>query len=298
MTMPELAGDPLAYYATPGVMTDPGAFDRLLSDVPRDVGAMIRAVQGALLHVFWAGRYGVELSQTRQEEVQLRSAEEMLGRLEALDPSPLSVRRPLERRLVGNCRHFAVLLCTLLRHHGVPARVRCGFGTYFRPLHYEDHWACEYWDVGHRRWVLADPQLDALQCGALRIPFDPLDVPRDRFVSGGQAWLLCRTGEAEPSRFGISEMRGMAFIRGNVIRDLLALNKVEVLPWDQWGPIAQSEADAATAQVDLIDRLARLTTCCDELFVALRRAYEAEVRIYGAPERVAAGREIALSVRG
>ena len=34
-----------------------------------------------------------------------------------------------ERRFVGNCRHFTVLLCAFLRARGVPARARCGFGA-------------------------------------------------------------------------------------------------------------------------------------------------------------------------
>lgn len=296
MTMPELDRDPQTYYAAPGVMTDPGPYGGLLAGLPDDVGSLVGAVQGALLHVFWAGRYGVELSKARQEEVQLRSVREMLARLEELDPVPLTVARPLERRLVGNCRHFTVLLTTLLRRRGVPARARCGFGTYFRPLHYEDHWVCEYWDARARRWVLVDPQIDALQRRALRIAFDPLDVPRDRFVTGGRAWLLCRAGEADPGRFGIFDMRGMAFIRGNVVRDLLALNKVEVLPWDDWGPMTSTDEEAATHDVELIDRLARLTVSPDELFLALRKAYESEARSHHAPDWFLAARGVSLQV--
>ena len=71
--------------------------------------------------------------------------------------------RPLDRRLVGNCRRFSVLLVAMLRHQGVPARARCGFGAYFLPNHFEDHWVVEYWNQEGGRWVFVDAQLDELQ---------------------------------------------------------------------------------------------------------------------------------------
>ena len=51
--------------------------------------------------------------------------------------------------------------------------------------YYDDHWVVEYWNAGQARWILVDAQLDTIQCEALRIPFNPLDVPRDQFIVGG-----------------------------------------------------------------------------------------------------------------
>jgi len=69
----------------------------------------------------------------------------------------------------------------------------------------------------------------------LGISFDPLDVPRDQFLTAGVAWQMCRTGQDNPDHFGIFNMRGLWFVRGNLVRDLLALNTIEILPWDVWG---------------------------------------------------------------
>src|SRR5690606_37876997 len=102
------------------------------------------------------------------------------------------------RRLIGNCRDFTVMLCAMLQHQGVPARARCGFGAYFLPNHYEDHWVCEYWNADQGRWILVDAQLDTLQQEALKIGFDTLDVPHDQFITGGKAWQMTRSGEADP----------------------------------------------------------------------------------------------------
>jgi hypothetical protein len=179
--------DPLTYYAEPGLMTTPGPHGDYLDDLPRDIAALCQVVQGILVHVYWAEQYGLAKEDIRRDEVQLRSFADRLERIIELDALPLTATREPGRREVGNCRDYSLLLTAILRHQGTPARARCGFGRYFLPDHYEDHWVCEYWNVGQQRWVLVDAQLDALQREALHIAFDPLDVPREQFVVGGRA---------------------------------------------------------------------------------------------------------------
>ena len=133
--MCESTTSPLEYYARAGVMTDPREQVAVLEGLPTEIAALCRTVQGILLHIFWAERYGVTLSEERKEEVQIRSVAHILARIRELDDSPLTAARPLENGLVGNCRDFATLLCGMLRHQGVPARARCGFGAYFEPDH-------------------------------------------------------------------------------------------------------------------------------------------------------------------
>jgi hypothetical protein len=268
--------EPLGYYREPGPMTDPGDLAGLLDRLPGTVGELVSVVQGLLVHIYWAERQGLVLSDEREGEVQIRDATAKLARICQLDDRPITEPRPLDRKLVGNCRDFAVLLCTFLRHHSVPARARCGFGTYFLPGHYEDHWVVEYWDPGNSRWVMVDAQLDAFQQEALDIQFDPLDMPPGRFVSGGQAWQMCRAGEADPELFGILDMHGLWFVRGNLLRDLMALNKVEILPWDGgWGFFAEEDPDR-----DQMDQVASLTLAGDQAFADLRATYEADNRFH------------------
>ncbi|MBI5666402.1 MAG: transglutaminase domain-containing protein [Chloroflexi bacterium] len=270
---------PQVYYAQPGVMTYPGEFAPCLDGLPTDIPELVKVVQGLMVHVFWAERYGLNLSDERKAEVQLRTVPQKIRRLFELDNRPLAVTRPLERKLVGNCRDFSLMLCALLQHQGVPARARAGFGTYFLPNHYEDHWVCEYWDAQQGRWILVDAQLDALQREVLKPPFDPLDVPRDHFITGDRAWLMCREAGANPRDFGIFDMHGWAFVRGNVIRDFLALNQIEILPWDGWGGMERTDDEAATKNVDWIDHLARLALAGDDAFPAVRTAYEGDDRL-------------------
>jgi hypothetical protein len=268
----------LTYFAQPGAMTDPGTYAHILDNLPTDIGELCRIVQGTTIHVFWAERYGLKLAPERQGEVQLRTLERRLERMLELDSRPLSEARPIEKKLVGNCRDHTQLLVSILRHQGVPARARCGFGAYFMPNHFEDHWVAEYWNAAQERWVLVDAQLDALQCEAMKIPFNPLDVPRDQFIVGGRAWQMCRSGQADPDQFGIFDMHGLGFVRGDFIRDVAALNKVELLPWDCWGLILTETLDNAD-DLSLLDKLAELTAGDVPDFDSVRALYESDPRL-------------------
>ncbi len=269
----------LAFYATPGLLTAPGHLAGLLDPLPGEVEALCRVVQGMMIHIFWAERYGVQLDAARREEVQLRSVARQLARIIELDARPLDQAREPGRRLVGNCRDFSVMLTALLRHRGVPARARCGFGRYFLPNHYEDHWVCEYWHAAQQRWVLVDAQLDALQSHQLALSFSPLDVPRDQFIVGGHAWRLCRTGQADPETFGIMHMHGLWFVRGNLVRDVASLNNVELLPWDSWGLAETHDADLSPDDLALLDQVAELSHRDVPEFGALRHVYLADQRL-------------------
>jgi hypothetical protein len=269
--------NPPGYYAQPGLMTDPRAYARLFDGLPTTLADLVAVVQGILLHIFWAERYGLTLPEERQKEVQIRPVDQKLARILELDDRPLTETRPLDKKLVGNCRDFSVLLCSMLRHQGVPARARCGFGTYFLPDHYEDHWMVEYWKADEGRWVEVDAQLDAFQREQLSIQFDPLDMPPGQFVTGGKAWQMCRAGEADPDKFGIFEWHGIWFVRGDLLRDFLALNKVEILPWDGgWGFLTEG----ADMDAEIMDHIAALTLAGDATFAEIRSTYEGEPRFH------------------
>jgi len=199
-------------------------------------------------------------------------------------PAPLAERREPAERAVGVCRHFSVVTAALLRAQGVPARARVGFGAYFQPGKFVDHWVVERWDEGQDRWILTDAQLDGFQRETLRTDFDPIDTPRDRFIIAGDAWTQCRAGKADASKFGIFDMWGLWFVAGNVLRDFAALNNVEMLPWDVWGPDLQPTAALTSAQIALFDRLADLTLDPDARFGELRALYAQDASLRPPPD--------------
>ena len=276
MTVMTMNRDALTYYAMPGPFTDLSAHDAGVRELPRTLPELCQVVQGLIVHPFHAGLYGLTPQAVRQDEVQIRSASAMLDRILALDPRPLSTPRPPERRFVGNCRHFTVLLCAFLRAHGASARARCGFGAYFEPAWFVDHWVGEVWDEARGSWRLVDAQLDALQRESHRITFDPLDVPRTQFLVGGDAWQRCRRGSADAERFGILDMHGLWFVLQNLARDLAARAKRELLPWDGWGLMLDRDRYDDPTVLALLDRVAELTQAGDERHAQVLALHDSE----------------------
>jgi hypothetical protein len=137
---------------------------------------------------------------------------------------------------------------------GIAARARCGFGMYFRPGLSLDHWITEYWHEAAGRWVRVDTQ-------HLEHSFvsHPEDLAPGEFLTGGEAWTGYRHGGIDAAAFGVAGTGnfGPAEISGNTIRDLAALNKVEMLPWDEWGRMTAAYAGQTGPDYDeLIDEVA------------------------------------------
>ena len=201
------------------------------------------------------------LAEERLATTNVRPAAALVRSLLALDPRPLTQPRPPRDRVVGTCRHFAVLSCALLRHQGVPARVRCGFATYFRPGLGLDHWITEYRDKSSARWIRIDTEI--LGGTVLARP----ERLRDgEFLSGGEAWQLFRDGRIDATHFGVpgTQNWGPSEIRGNAVRDLACLNDVEMLPWDEWGLMTDAYDGKTGEDYDLLlDRLAAVCATDD-----------------------------------
>ena len=275
--------DVLAYYAQQSAITDPGPYAALYGDLPHDVPGLARVVQGLIIApyaepVSW---YGVHLEQVEflgPLGYGVRPMAETMQRLQQRFPGPLSQPRPPELRCAANCRNFGAMLVSLLRHHGIPARLRVGFGHYFSGDLAYDHRITEYWNVEEQRWALADPMLDAVQVQRRGITFDPLDIPPGgHFARAGDVWQHCRAGEWNAQRFGDSPTdRGLPPIRYALLHDVAALNKLEVLGCDDWGDLITKPEDALTTEdLALLDSIADAIVQVDEQLSALRELFAA-----------------------
>ena len=272
----------LDFYSAPGAMTSAGRRVARFEQLPNDVGALVRIVQGLILHEFVASSmYGVTVPEERKYESHIREVDGMLDRILELDDRPLHVTRPPERRLVGVCRHFVVLLLAMLRAKHIQSRCRCGFGSYFNPGFYEDHVVGEYWCAAEKRWMLADVQFDEAWRNASKVDHDILDVPRNSFLIAADAWELCRIGQSDPAKFGTinGNLRGQWFIAANLVHDVAALNKMEMLRWDVWGGMPHPNTPLGADDVAFFDHLAALTRDPDQSFEELRRLYEDDDRL-------------------
>ena len=266
----------LDYYATQSDFSTPGRHAALFDTLPSDPAGIAQIIQGLVIYEHVTRPfYGYALPDERRAESHIRPLEQMLDAILSLDDRPLDVARPPEKRLVGICRHYMLLAVAMFRHHGIPARGRGGFGGYFNPGNFEDHWVCEYWKVDESRWALLDPQFDEVFIRNLSIDHDICDVPRDRFLTSPDAWQRCRSGELDPATFGIEfwRLRGLWFVAGSLLRDLATLNGSEILPWDVWGAQHAIEADLPADERAFLDEVALLTSDPDRNFDALRRRF-------------------------
>jgi hypothetical protein len=273
-----MTSDESRYYATHSVETDPADLRECLDALPKEPARLLNAIGGLVLHTAFVVPLGLVCPPESGDDVHSRRVPAMLRRILAREPGSLATRRPPEKRFIGVCSHYALLACSALRHHGVPARVRVGFANYFVPGFHDDHWITEYWDGDG--WRLMDPELTPGVCRHFGIVFDPCDVPRDKFVTAGSAWAGVRSGRLDPATCGVASIgiAGAWFVAGSVVRDLAALNKHEMLPWDYWGISRDMRpgvplAEAATAR---IDALAALIADADPGWKALREIYDRE----------------------
>jgi hypothetical protein len=234
------------FYRQPSPTSDLGRHADLLTSLPADPEALGAMVRGLLVHNLAAQVQGLAFPAERMAHMQTVGAEAIVDNVLSLDPAPLGVGRPAERRMVGFCYHFALLHCALLRATGIPARVRCGFAGYFEIGRWIDHWVTEYWDGDG--WTLTDAQIGRS------------DLTGDDFQAGPTAWSRCRSGAARPAAYGNGELWGWDELRGSLINDIAALNKVEVSGW-YWCDRLQVEPldqphDELDASLDALSRLA------------------------------------------
>lgn len=298
----------LNYYNEPGAITELANYKKFTDFLSVEPGAIYQVVQALIVHDSWVGQYGEKYDASHEYPQKIAYMEDLLAKALELDQSSLAIPRHPRDRVIGCCREFATLMCAFLRAKQIPARSRCGFAVYFSwDGRYEDHWICEYWDG--KSWRMVDPQLDPFQQSSIiswvkgvsadenainkAKSFNPRKLQAEDFIPAGKAWKLCREGKADPEKFGISapirpewgitSLYGMWFIRGQLLRDFAALNKVETIPylvrickgldWKPWRLVAAKDSELSADDLELLDTIAEYTLHTDECFDKIREAY-------------------------
>jgi hypothetical protein len=105
-----------------------------------------------------------------------------------------------------------------------------------------------------------------------------VDSSLDNFKAGGRL-------SSSPIRpeWGINSLYGLWFIRGQLLRDFAALNKVETVPylvrickgldWKPWRLVALKDDQLTKDELSLLDEIAELTLNADSNFLEIRKAY-------------------------
>lgn len=269
------------WYAQQSAVTSPGHMAAWLPESNGDLRALRRLVSGLVTHYRADDLQAIGVPNERVDEIDSRYAEVMLERLRVLDGRDLAEpRKPIDR-IVGCCRDFTVLYLTLLRNQSVPVRSRVGFASYFVPGWYVDHEVAEVWDHAEQRWRLVDPELGDTHVDPTDgKSFDSFDVPRDRFLVAGEVWASCRAGRADAERFVVDPgldvpgTRSWLQIKHNLIQDLAALNRREMLLWDDWG--LGGNAPLRDEDLELLDHVADVTRAETLSLDTIKEIYERE----------------------
>lgn len=284
----------LKYYTEPYGITNISKYEHFVESITDDKRSIFQIVQGLIVHDLWIERYGGTMSKRQIINSNTTYMEDVLDKAKKLENKSLALPRSVENRVLGDCREFSTLFCSILRHKGIPARCRCGFALYLAyPGYFEDHWICEYWNELEKRWIMVDPQIDPFQQSELGIDFNPLDVPGEQFITGAQAWLMCRKNGIDPDKFGIScdpkifnldSLNGLWFIRGNLLRDFAALNKVEAEPylariakglvWSPWRLVAEIDNKLSIKDYETLDKISELAISPDTNFEEIRNTFD------------------------
>jgi len=269
----------LDFFRSHSPITNPGANAALFNALPGDLAGIAHAVQGLVYHyVADAQFYNWSVPQERLPEIDTRMVEAMLARITMLDDCPLTATRVPQKRLIGCCRDFTALFVAALRYKGIAARSRHGFATYFVPGYFIDHVIAEVWEEDCQRWRMIDPEMPPERFPHL----DVTDMTHDQFILSGAAWKRCRAGESEPARYGLGPdvpVHGWNFIISRILLDLAALNKHEMLCWEDWGLALTPYAEMTPDDLALLNEVAAMTTIDPVPFEQVRSLYERDARL-------------------
>jgi hypothetical protein len=257
----------LEFYIKQSGFSDPKEYGFLYDNLPTEPKEIFSIVRNLLLHMRDGELFNYRIPPKRFEEVEYRYINKILGNIIKKDDRLISKPRLIQKKAIGTCRDFSLLACSMLRHVGVPSRIRFGFNTYYYRLFFHDIVLLEYWDFSSARWRFVDVRTTDVQVKGhkfFNVDFDLCDIPCDRFILAGEAWGKCKNAKMNCKQFGhdpVKKINGLWYIRNKIMQDLAALNKTELLMWDCWGYMRQTENDADlydTEQSKVIDQVAEV----------------------------------------
>jgi len=248
----------LDFYRQYSSFTDPGEYEYLYENLPDSLPELCSLIRSQYIN------YGWELNQYRElipkerwnESFKYPTVKSALEGLLSHDSRGLVKDRKPENRLMLICRDNALLLASILKYRGIPARVRYGFAPYFIPDFHANHVICEVWNEKDNRWMLVDPS-------ANRIDFD-----REEFDFSNDVWLKMQHKEINPEVYGMPgryKYNGSPLMTTVVCYDLASILGTEY-PVGQHSPILDyvfQNNEFTTKQVEILNRISELMKSID-----------------------------------
>lgn len=279
--------DILDFYRQTSAYTDLGLYADFARSLPDDLYILARLQRSQIIHpvafytpdirkctdTVWGDMTGIPETRLQYEDDIFPTAQSILHELLRRD-SVYGEGRQAEDKVFVTCRGQALLLTATLKAKGIPARVRSGYAGYVNPDNgYDDHWIVEYYDAGAGQWKLADADIFGFA------DVDVTDIPRERFLTGGQAWLAFRQG-----RIAAGQLRNAGGERGiqaavmGLFDDFHALMGHEIIFLHLPRYLVQKGLLPDAEDCRELDQLAELLLEPDQNFDALRQIWQTETK--------------------
>lgn len=273
------------HYLSFSTFTNPGLYKDLLRELPDDVREIGRLVRQNFVHrttLAWGNtksnsdlRFGDmnEMPWWRQpEDDNLTTAVAMLAELYRRDERGLTPDRKVNDKLVLTCRYDSILMASILKSKGIPARVRSGFAPYFIANNSIDHWINQYWDDTQQRWITIDADGSISHNG----DFDAYDMPEGTFDWSAKAWLDVRQGKTAPAYYwNAADFSGLMPIAWALFHDFHCLMNNEKIYLHHPKMVCYGDFPKLTdAQLKDIDDLAGLLLNPDDNYDELLSVWE------------------------
>lgn len=202
----------LDFYKRTSLYTDLGLYTEFAKNLTDDIKELCLLERNQIIHPFdlkdefernnkesfYGDMTKVPKTSLYFENDLFPTAQAMLSELLRRDYN-YSKNRKIEDKIHVCCREMSILLASILKAKGYSARVRNGFAKYASGNNKEagDHWITEYYDNKTNEWILVDSDMyfDDVTQSEYNIDFDLLNIPRDKFIFGSDAYLSLRNKE-------------------------------------------------------------------------------------------------------
>lgn len=205
----------LEFYKQTSLYTDLGLYTNFAKNLPDDIEKLCLLQRNQIIHPFDLQDEGMKNDSNSfygdmtkipktslcYENDLFPTAQAMLSELLRRDNN-YSIKRKIEDKIHVCCREQAILLTSILKSKNIAARVRSGFAKYVNNSGKQagDHWITEYYDIKQKKWTLVDADMyyDQDTLDEYHIDFNLLDIPREKFIFGSEAYLGIRENKFQP----------------------------------------------------------------------------------------------------
>lgn len=278
----------LDFYKQTSCFTDLGYYNEFAKNLPNDIEELCALQRMQIIHPvilqdtsnanedawIWGDIKNIPPTRLIYEEDYFPTAQSMIAELLRKNPN-YNKQREAKDKIHITCRGQAILLASILKAKGIPARARSGFAGYiWNDGTYWDHWITEYFDTIEKCWKLVDADE---HCPGKNLD----DVPFENFLFGAEAWLGLRNGKhkeesivyaSEPVTTGLK-----AAIRG-LFYDFHALMNNEIIFLHLPKYILKKDYNLSEEELKELDELATLMLKPNDNFEKLQEIWQTNTK--------------------